>query len=202
MASHTKQAIGIDVDPNNIWQAERLAPNCQFKLADACSLPIEDEFADCVVGLEMIYYLPDLELFFSEVARILSPAGKLLLTWPNPSRIAFQASPFSTHYPSIKEISELASRVGIETTFFGSRADAERRSFAEFARRILVWTRLVPQSLEGRARLKRVFFRDMQSLGDIQIDPNVAFEGLLPIDEITSIDEFAMTYCIGKKTTH
>lgn len=63
--------------------------------------PIESSFADYVILAETIEHLPDQFFLFKEVARILKPGGRFLLTTPNSSSLRGRFSQFVTeseHY--------------------------------------------------------------------------------------------------------
>jgi SAM-dependent methyltransferase len=132
--------------------------NANVVCASADRLPIADASVDVVAALEMFYYLSNQEGFLSECRRVLSPTGMLYLTMPNPARKGFHRSPHSTRYPTAAEIHHMMADAGFEAKVemafamsdgVGSRA---LRSIFALAEKL----RLVPRSLKGRARLKRV----------------------------------------------
>jgi ubiquinone/menaquinone biosynthesis C-methylase UbiE len=47
-----------------------------FAVIDALSLPFEDRSVDVLYGYAMVHHLSDLDLFLSEVARVLAPGGR------------------------------------------------------------------------------------------------------------------------------
>lgn len=65
--------------------------------------PIESDCADYVILAETIEHLPDQFFLFKEVARIIKPGGRFLLTTPNSSSLRGRFSQFLTeseHYGS------------------------------------------------------------------------------------------------------
>jgi ubiquinone/menaquinone biosynthesis C-methylase UbiE len=71
--------LGMDLSDRMILQARteyRNPENAFFAVADASGIPCSDGFFDAVLGVEAVYYYPDLHAAFSEVQRILKPRGK------------------------------------------------------------------------------------------------------------------------------
>lgn len=157
ISSVAKSYIQVDYSFFNSRVA-RHVNNANAMCASAEYLPIADGSADVVAALEMIYYLPDLNRFFSECRRVLSPHGLLFITMPNPERSGFHRSPHSTSYPTSAEISSLLADAGfnahVEMAFEMPGGIASRALRATFT--IAESLRLVPRSLKGRARLKRL----------------------------------------------
>jgi ubiquinone/menaquinone biosynthesis C-methylase UbiE len=54
-----------------------------FEVADAASLPVDDDSADLFVSLETIEHLPDEHRFLAEVARVLRPGGTFVCSTPD-----------------------------------------------------------------------------------------------------------------------
>ncbi len=49
----------------------------QFRVVNAQELPFPDEHFDCVTANHMLYHVSDLDMALSEIARVLTPRGKL-----------------------------------------------------------------------------------------------------------------------------
>lgn len=57
-----------------------VADRVTFQVADAVELPFTNASFDAVLAIESIVHMPDLARVFSEVARVLRPNGRLVLT--------------------------------------------------------------------------------------------------------------------------
>ena len=63
------------------------AANVEFRIADACELPFEDESFDAVSCRLGFMFFPDMELAAREMVRVLKPGGRLATTvWSGPER--------------------------------------------------------------------------------------------------------------------
>ncbi|WP_279389255.1 methyltransferase domain-containing protein [Streptomyces sp. BK205] len=93
---------GISISEEQVKTANRLAEEAGradravFRRADAMELPFEDGSFDAVMALESIIHMPDREQVLTEVARVLRPGGRLVLT------DVFERAPRKTpRHPSI-----------------------------------------------------------------------------------------------------
>lgn len=83
----TGKAIGIDMTPQMIELAKRNAGrgnppprNVEFHLATIDKLPLPDASADVVISNCVINLAPDKPAVFREIARVLKPGGRVLVT--------------------------------------------------------------------------------------------------------------------------
>jgi ubiquinone/menaquinone biosynthesis C-methylase UbiE len=71
-----------DVSPGMVDVAQRNARSLGFdvegRVADAERLPYEDESFDLVIGHAVLHHIPDLDLAFREVLRVLKPGGRFV----------------------------------------------------------------------------------------------------------------------------
>lgn len=201
VARFTKSATGLDIDERNIGIARARAQHCHFILGNAESLPFGDATLDCLVALEMIYYLSNQQTFFSEAARTVRAGGFLLVSVPNPDRPAFQKSPLSTHYPTADELTSLYSEAGFSVQLYGAyRIDGASSTSKELIRRTLVRLHMVPRTIEGRAKLKSLAFRGMRRLESIHVDPEEGFADLTPFTGSRMSEGFAVIVAIGRRS--
>ena len=79
------QLYGFDVDSESVKRAtQNLAcSNACFKQTDALSLPLENKCADLFISLETIEHINNDGEFVSEIARVLKPDGRLIISTPN-----------------------------------------------------------------------------------------------------------------------
>ena len=79
---------GLDISPSAIDYAERLSlykqvsERAEFRVGDMAQLPYADETLDLVISSEVIEHAPDPQRVMREIARVLRPNGKLILTIP------------------------------------------------------------------------------------------------------------------------
>jgi 2-polyprenyl-6-hydroxyphenyl methylase/3-demethylubiquinone-9 3-methyltransferase len=82
-------AIGVEVAEAAIARARTAHPQIDFRLAPLDGpLPLEDRAVDLVWASEVIEHVADTERWLREVARVLAPGGRLLVTTPNHPRLA------------------------------------------------------------------------------------------------------------------
>lgn len=99
LASAALFVVGLDISNAALSEgAEHFArPNLGFVCADAHALPFAQSSFDAVVSIETIEHLPRPREFLTECARVLRPAGTLVLSTPNkdarflPSRLAAES---------------------------------------------------------------------------------------------------------------
>lgn len=79
---------GLDISPAAINYARRfaahkgIAARAEFQTGDIAQLPYADKSLDLVIASEVIEHMPEPLLVIAEIARVLRPAGQLILTMP------------------------------------------------------------------------------------------------------------------------
>jgi len=130
-------------------------------------LPLKPRSFDLVLFFEATYYVPNMENAFDEIARVLAPGGIVLFVNANPERKDFVRSPHSVRYHTATEFRDALERRGFTVTTEGAfavEASAEGLGAhlvgvaVSTARRVLQALGLVPSTLRGRARLKRILY--------------------------------------------
>ncbi len=76
---------GINIDPRQLAVAEeRISPlngnSISWLHADAVDIPLPDNSFDRILAVECIFHFPSRQKFLNEVARLLKPGGKLVLS--------------------------------------------------------------------------------------------------------------------------
>ncbi len=74
--------VGVDVSAAMIEKARSLAPEIDFREANAMALPFPDGSFDIVLCQEMLQFVPDRLVALREVRRVLTPGGRFITsTW-------------------------------------------------------------------------------------------------------------------------
>jgi SAM-dependent methyltransferase len=115
IASVARCVIGVDYDAATVEHVKRAYPRVPVARGNLVALPFGDGVLDVVACLQVIEHLWDQPGFLRECARVLRPAGTLLLTTPN--RLTFSpgndaANPFHSRELSADELTELLGAEG------------------------------------------------------------------------------------------
>jgi ubiquinone/menaquinone biosynthesis C-methylase UbiE len=83
LAGVLQQLSVVDISPGMVEAAKRNARGLGFsvdgRVGDAEALPFPDESFDLVVGHAVLHHVPDVELAFGEMLRVLRPGGRLVV---------------------------------------------------------------------------------------------------------------------------
>jgi len=89
LARSGARVVGVEVAEAALKRARAAHPELDFRLAPVDGpLPLEDCEFDLIWASEVIEHVADTARWLSEVRRVLSPGGRLLLTTPNHPRAA------------------------------------------------------------------------------------------------------------------
>ena len=92
------ELTAADVSPVALERARgRLSGARLVELEPDAPLPLEDASFDTVVAVETVEHVRDLQLFLSELRRVLVPGGQLALTTPAAAALLRPGDPFSPH---------------------------------------------------------------------------------------------------------
>jgi SAM-dependent methyltransferase len=112
-----RMVTGMDVSAEAIADAAATwtGPNLVFRRADALAIDLPDCSIDSVVSFETIEHVRDPARFLEEMARILRPRGRLILSTPDRRFYSPGAAPGHSHnpyHPSEMTAAELLAVVG------------------------------------------------------------------------------------------
>jgi SAM-dependent methyltransferase len=86
-AERGASVVGIDIAEAMIARARSAHPELDFRWADAHELPFADASIDVVLGNLVVMHLSRPERAMAELARVLRPGGRVVLTaWAHPSQ--------------------------------------------------------------------------------------------------------------------
>lgn len=172
VARSASELVGVDINAPMLSGAHaHYGERISLARASGTALPFADNTFDCVLCLEATYYMPDFEHCLDEIGRVAAPGARLLFVNANPERPDFIRSPYSRHYHSADEFRALLTARGwqVETAaaypIHAPRDDARGRltsAVRTSARRVLESLHLVPRTLAGRARLKRLMGKKLR----------------------------------------
>lgn len=144
-----------------------------FVRLSADALPFRDASFELVLFFEATYYVPDMDAAFRELGRVTAPGGTVLFVNANPEQPEFIRSPHSVRYHTADEfraaLGSMRFRVTVEGAFpvdTPTPGLVARLKGAVFglARRVLETLHLVPRTLRGRARLKRLVYGKLREV--------------------------------------
>src|SRR5690242_1028658 len=130
IAGHARRVVAVDYDEAAVAHVRSRYPRVDVMQANLAQLPLPDSSVDIVVNFQVIEHLWDQTQFVVECARVLRPAGLLMMSTPN--RITFSPgrdtpiNPFHTRELNAAELSRLLidggfSDVSISGLFHGPR---------------------------------------------------------------------------------
>lgn len=89
-AARGADALGLDISPNMVAEAERNFPDAEYCVGEGDALPFEDETFDAVVSSFGILHMPDPDKAITEACRVLRPQGRYAFTtWVAPDKHPF-----------------------------------------------------------------------------------------------------------------
>ncbi|MDP2209073.1 MAG: class I SAM-dependent methyltransferase [Bacteroidota bacterium] len=87
----SENVIGVDTDIDALKALDNHNPNITLILAKADNLPLQSNFADAVLLLDVLEHTQDDKMVISEAWRILKPSGLLILSIPYKGLFRFLA---------------------------------------------------------------------------------------------------------------
>lgn len=85
--SQNAQTVSIDIDKKALKRLKSKSPDTLIIQADAKYLPLKDELFDAITMIEVLDYIPELQLLFQEAYRTLKPGSPIVLSFGNRSSL-------------------------------------------------------------------------------------------------------------------
>lgn len=82
LVGESGHVLGIDNSPEMLKAGEKRCanlPQLELQLANASELPLADNSADAISGIQVLLYVPELTQALSEIYRVLKPGGRIAL---------------------------------------------------------------------------------------------------------------------------
>jgi SAM-dependent methyltransferase len=204
------QLVGGDYSPVLLEAAHKqFGARVPLVRLSADALPFRPSSFDLVLCFEASYYVRDMESAFDDIARVLAPGGGVLFVNANPERTDFIKSPHSIHYHSADEFRAALSRRGFRVDVRGAFAvQPESSGLAarvvgaalSIGRQILEGFGLVPVTLRGRARLKRLIYRKLVATPAELTSDFATAANLTPIESGSQTD-YKVIYVRGMRVS-
>jgi SAM-dependent methyltransferase len=180
-------------------------PFAQFS---ATEIPFRDGSFDFVFFMEATYYVREFSRALDEIGRVLTSDGVLLFVNANPERPDFIRSPHSEHYHTASEFRQLLEARGyqVETSagfamMSGGAPGVAHRILGKavrVTRQAAEGLHLVPRTLRGRARIKRLLFGKLRPMPRELPPAFAAREPLTPLGMAPARDH-KVIYVVARK---
>ena len=157
---------------------------------DAQALPFRDGAFDVAILYEALYYLPKPDRFLREARRVLrAKGGCLVVCSANPQWSDFNPSPHSLRYYTPSELASLCRDAGLEPQTFGAyrtTSTSFKSKVVSAIRRTAVALHLMPTTMKGKEKLKRLFYGKLLEMPPELSDERAEAEApaVVPADEI------------------
>lgn len=164
LAKVAKKVVGGDIDKNILKFAidhYKKRYKIELRIIDAHDLPFEDKSFDVVILYEAIYYLDHPEKFIREARRVLRANGILLICTVNKDWPDFNPSLHSRKYFSVPELCSLIDRNFLNVEIYGAfpaSSNGIKNKTLSYIKRASVALHLIPKTMKGKEKFKRIFF--------------------------------------------
>lgn len=97
LTAYGHHVIGVDQSPQMIAKAREHAPDAEFRAGHLERLPLDDDSVDLAVCTLAMTHLPDLAPGMKELARVVRPGGRIVVSDMHPFVIALQGQCLFVH---------------------------------------------------------------------------------------------------------
>ncbi|WP_369182255.1 class I SAM-dependent methyltransferase [Streptomyces sp. Y1] len=97
LVSRGHRTIGVDQSPEMLAKAQERAPAAELRTGSLEELPLDDDSVDLAVCSLAMTHLPDLTAGVAELARVVRPGGRILVSDLHPFVIALQGQCVFVH---------------------------------------------------------------------------------------------------------
>ncbi|MFJ9411052.1 class I SAM-dependent methyltransferase [Streptomyces sp. NPDC101393] len=91
------RTIGVDQSPEMLEKARHNAPDAEYREGRLEQLPLDDDSVDLAVCALAMTHLPDLNAGIAELARVVRPGGRVIITDMHPFVISLQGQCLFVH---------------------------------------------------------------------------------------------------------
>ena len=174
----SKSFIAGDISEKLISKARNTyGKKISIKIFNAIKLPFKNNSKDIIIIFEALYYLKNIEVFFTECKRVLRKGGSILIVSANKNVNGFNPSSYSHKYYSVPELRKKLYNQGFLTYFYGYCSILNISIYQKFfspIKKLAIKFKLIPRTMKGKQFLKRIVFGklvkfpDKLSLNDIE----------------------------------
>ncbi len=202
LAKKARWVVGGDYTENLIRFAQtHYQGRVPLARLDGQALPFETGCFDVLLLHEAIYYLPDPGRFLDECRRVMRPGGVVLIVTANKDWSGFAPSPFSTRYFSAPELRALLNQRGFDVELladFPVAATGARPKVVALIRKMAASLNLMPKTMKGKERYKRIFYGKLTPLpGEIEAGM-VEVSHPIPISSESPVTTHKVLYAVAR----
>lgn len=175
LASRARSVTAGDYS-NELLDRARAHYGSRFKFYqfDAQDMPFPDQSFDVVILFEALYYVAQVEKFFSECRRVLRRGGTLLIATANKDLFDFNPSAHSHRYLGVAELHGELAAAGFDVSCYGDTplgSVSARQRLLRPVKAVAARYGLIPGSMAAKKLLKRLVFGSLVPMpGEITAD--------------------------------
>ena len=203
LAKTARRVVGGDIDKNNLsFALDTYAGrnNIEVTALDAHDLHFDKDSFDVVICYEALYYLEQPERFIEEAHRILRRGGVLIICLANKDWTGFNPSPYSYNYFSVPELYSLLHKGGFDVSIFADSPVDDggfKNRVINFIKRTAVRLHLIPKTMKGKERLKRLFCGKLYPLPSEITDGMADYTPPVQISHKGNNTQFKVVFAVG-----
>lgn len=194
-APHVERYFGLEYPPvvfgnlnPDLWDYIHVVHGIIDVFGDGNELAVRSASCDTVLSLEVLEHLPDPELCVGEMARVLKPGGKLLLTVPFVAPL--HQLPFDFRRFTPRGLSELLDRHGLDVELLESRGNVATTAGAVLSQWLLRHVAARERKHDGSITMSR--WRGPLTLPFIALTQTV----FAALERITADDHLSLGYLV------